>query len=103
MPFPYHTIELQDGSNPNLSDRLVSGLQLAVANAAGSAGGAAVTTAVSFASPLPPNYLVSVDAGQPSVLATVSEKTSSGFNVVLQPLSTATTVAAGTFNCIVFG
>ena len=62
MPFPFHTIELADGSNPNQSDKLVGGLLLSVANASGSGS---VTTAVSFpAGSLPANYAVFVDAGQ---------------------------------------
>jgi hypothetical protein len=96
MPFPFHTIELADGSNPNQSDKLVGGLLLSVANASGSGS---VTTAVSFpAGSLRANYAVFVDAGQ-AVTAYVTGKTSSGFNVVLA----ATSVAAGTFNVWVVG
>jgi hypothetical protein len=93
MPFSIHDIDLVDGSTPTMQDRLIGGLQLAVANVSGSGS---VTTAVSFASPLPSNYAVFVDAGQ-AVTAYVTGKTSSGFNVVLA----ATTVAAGTFNVLI--
>jgi hypothetical protein len=75
---------------------------MSVANAAGAAS-AAVTTAVSFpAGSLSTTYAVFVDAGQPSVFATVSAKTSSGFNVVLTPL-TGNSVAAGSFNVLLTG
>jgi hypothetical protein len=100
MPFPFHTVELADGSNPNWTDRLVSGLQLAVANAGG-AEGASVTTAVTFDSELPANYAVFVDSGVSGVVGTVTSRTSTGFSVVLTPLSSSTTIAAGTFNVFV--
>jgi hypothetical protein len=94
MPFSIHDIDLVDGSTPTMQDRLIGGLQLAVANVAGSGS---VTTAVSFpAGSLPANYAVFVDTGQ-AVTAYVTGKTSSGFNVVLA----ATAVAAGTFNVLI--
>ena len=103
MPFSIHDIDLADGSTPNMLDRLLGGLQLAVANASGAVG-VAVTTAVSFgAGQLPPNYAVFVDCGQASVIASVTAKTSTGFNVVLTPLSTSVAVAASTFNVLVVG
>jgi len=55
MPFSIHDIDLLDGSTPTMQDRLIGGLQLAVANLSGAAG-AAVTTAVSFPGPLPATY-----------------------------------------------
>ena len=102
MPFSIHDIDLADGSTPNMLDRLSGGLQLAVANASGAAG-ASVTTAVSFGSQLPPNYSVFVDSGQSGVVGTVTARTSTGFNVVLTPLSTSGVVAAGSFNVLVLG
>jgi hypothetical protein len=45
MPFSIHDIDLVDGSTPTMQDRLIGGLQLAVANVSGSGS---VTTAVSF-------------------------------------------------------
>ena len=65
--------------------------------------GASVTTAVSFGSQLPPNYAVFVDSGQSGVVGTVTARTSTGFNVVLSPLSTSGVVAAGSFNVLVVG
>jgi hypothetical protein len=102
MPFSVHDIDLADGSTPNMLDRLQGGLQLAVANVGGAAG-AAVTTAVSFASQLPPNYAVYVDCGQPGIVAAVNARTSTGFNVVLTPISTSYTVAASSFNVWLVG
>jgi len=84
-----------------MQDRLIGGLQLAVANAAGGSAGASVTVAVSFASQLPANYAVFVDIGQSGVVGTVTARTSTDFNVVLSPVLTTATVAAGTFNVLV--
>jgi hypothetical protein len=95
-----HTVEMVDGSNQARTDRLIAGVQLSVANAAGSTG-APVTTAVAFpAGALPASYAVFVDAGQPGVFASVSSKTSSSFNVVLTPL-TGAAVAAGAFSVLI--
>jgi hypothetical protein len=99
---PIHTVEMVDGSNQARTDRLIAGVQLSVANAAGSTG-TPVSTAVAFpAGALPASYAAFVDPGQPGVFASVSSKTSSGFNVVLTPLSGAA-VAAGTINVLVVG
>ena len=103
MPFSIHDIDLVDGSTPTMQDRLIGGLQLAVANAAGGSAGASVTTAVGFGSQLPPNYSVFVDSDQSGVVGTVTARTSTGFNVVLSPILTTTTVTAGTFNVLVVG
>jgi hypothetical protein len=103
MPFSIHDIDLVDGSTPTMQDRLIGGLQLAVANAAGGSAGASVTVAVSFASPLPSNYAVFVDSGQVNVVGTVSARTSTGFTVTLTPLVSTVTVAAGSFNVSIVG
>lgn len=100
MSINNNTNAVLDGSNPAYTDRLLIGIKLAVANVAGGAG-ANVTTAVSFPSgELPANYSVSIDAGQ-ACFAYATNKTSIGFNVVLQPTSGTTSIAAGTFNVIV--
>jgi hypothetical protein len=102
MAIDIRVIELADGSNQSRSDRLLAGIQLAVANLSG-ATSAAVTTAVSFLpGALPSVYAVFVDAGQAAVFATVSAKTVSGFNVTLTPL-TGAAVAAGSFSVLVVG
>jgi hypothetical protein len=102
MAIDIRVLEMADGSNQSRSDRLLAGIQLAVANLSGSTG-AAVTTAVTFvAGALPTAYAAFVDPGQPGVFASVSAKTISGFNVVLTPLSGAA-VAAGSFSVLIVG
>ena len=101
MPIPIHAIEFADGGAPSLSDKAVAAVLVGVANAAGGGAGAAVTTAVSFGSQLPPNYTVHVTPSQPAMVS-VTGKTSTGFNVVLTPLATVT-LSAGTFDVIVLG
>ena len=100
MSIPVHVVDCLDGSQFLFTDKVIAGLQLGVANVAGGSNGAAVTTAVSFpAGSLPPNYLVHVTPSQ-AAMVSVTNKTSSGFNVVLTPLSTVT-LAAGTFDVLV--
>jgi hypothetical protein len=77
-----------------------------VSNASGSTG-AAVTTAVSFTDQfgngtLPANgaYTVTVTPSQ-ACFVSVTGKTSSGFNVVLMPTLSSTSIAAGTFDVLV--
>jgi hypothetical protein len=75
-----------------------------IANATGGGAGQAVTTAVQFVDRygtglLPAQYVVSVTASQ-SAFATVTNKSSNGFNVVLTPPS-GVTLAAGTFDLVV--
>jgi hypothetical protein len=102
MPQDLRVIEMADGSNNGRSDRLLSALQLSVANLAGAAS-TPVVTAVTFpAGSLPPNYAVFIEPQQPGVFASTSGKTSAGFNVTLTPL-TGAAVAAGAFNVMIFG
>jgi hypothetical protein len=80
-----------------------------VANASGGTG-AAVTTAVSFTdqfgNPTLPGdagqgrYTVTVTPSQ-ACFVSVTGKTSSGFNVVLTPTLSSTSIAAGTFDILV--
>jgi hypothetical protein len=100
MPFNLHTIQIPDGSQINNYDRVIVATQVAIANVAGGSNGAAVTTAVSFApGSLPTNYFVIAQASQ-ICSVTITNKTNSGFNVVLTPASTVT-LAAGTFDVLV--
>jgi hypothetical protein len=84
----------------------IVGFVASVANAAG-APSAAVTTPVSFTgvygTPLLPGngYAVNVTPSQPCFVS-VTSKTSSGFNVVLTPLS-GQSIAAGTCSVSVNG
>jgi hypothetical protein len=76
-----------------------------VPNPAGS-GSSPVTVSMSFVDQygtglLPPNgaYSVHVSPNQ-ACFVSITNKTASGFNVVLTPLSTGS-IAAGTFDCLV--
>ena len=75
-----------------------------VANAAGGGEGAAVTTAITFEDQygngtLPAEYSVIATPNQ-ACMVSVTNKTASGFDVVLTPLAGAT-LAAGEFDLIV--
>jgi len=100
MPFDMHTVEVSDGSNINNYDRIIFGSQLAVPSAAGSGAGSPVSTSVTFGG-LPPTYVVHVTPSQ-ACFVSVSNKTVSGFTVVLTPPS-GVTLAAGTFDVMVLG
>jgi hypothetical protein len=91
----------------NQSVPAIAATAVGIANAAGSGAGSAVTTAVSFkdqwSQPLLPaslNYAVVVTPSQ-ACFASVTNKTPSGFNVVLTPVTSATTLAAGSFDAVV--
>lgn len=100
MGLPVHTVELLNGSAPlSNPDRVKLAHLFAVANASGAAS-AAVTTAVSGLD-LPANYFVDIECNQ-NVFVTITNKTQSGFNVVMTPL-TGVAVAAGTFNVKITG
>lgn len=91
-----HTL---DGTSAAFTDRVIVGYQIGVANVAGSGAGAAVMTAVTFAESLPSSYAVFVAPNQDAV-AYVSSKTTSGFNVVMNPRLAANTLAAGAFDLL---
>jgi hypothetical protein len=97
MPLDIHTVEVPDGAQMAMPDRMLTGYQYGIANASGGTAGTAVTTAVSGFVNLPANYFVDVDVSQPCT-ANVTGKTSTGFNVVLTPNPATATLAAGTFN-----
>jgi hypothetical protein len=83
-----------------------------VANAAGSGAGASVTVPIAFTDQygtglLPSgngtqNYSVQITPSQACLVA-ITNKTSSGFNVVLTPTSSGATLAVGTFDVVVVG
>jgi hypothetical protein len=97
-----HTVAQLDGSSQAFTDRLIVGVQIGLANLAGGGAGQSVTTAVTFAEPLPPSYTVLVQPNQDAT-AYVSGKTANGFNVVLTPRLAANTLAASTFDVVVLG
>jgi hypothetical protein len=101
MAINKHTVAVLDGTvGSPFTDRLQIGQILGVANLIGGGAGQVVTTAVTFAEPLPPNYQVIVTASQDAT-AWVSGKTALGFNVNLEPRLAANTLAAGTFDLLI--
>ncbi len=103
MSLDVHTIELPTGSTPSRKDRLIVGVQSAVANVAGGGAGLAVVTPVSFPNGnLPASYAVLITPNQDAV-AFVTGKTATGFNVTLNPRLATNTLAAGTFDVLVVG
>lgn len=107
MPLPVHTVEFVDaaagqaGNGPTYAnEKLVVAKLDAVPTLVGGGAGQSVTTAIAFAAELPANYAVQVTPDQDAV-AFVSSKTSSGFNVVLNPRLAANTLAAGHVDVIV--
>jgi hypothetical protein len=78
------------------------------ANGAGTAGANVTTSlATSFqdgfgVGTLPDDYCVIVSPSAPAI-ASVSGKTSSGFSVILSPITASATIAAGTFDVVVLG
>jgi hypothetical protein len=106
MPFDLHTVEVLDlasgstGTSIQNQDKVVVGVQSAVANLIGGGAGQSVVTAVVFANELPASYAVHVTPNQDAT-AFVTAKTSVGFNVTLFPRLAANTLAAGTFDVLV--
>jgi hypothetical protein len=101
MSLDVHTTSVAAGSaSPSKPDRVQQYTAFGVANLAGGSAGAAVTTAVAVpvAAGLPSsNYFVDVEVSQ-ACTAHVTNKTATGFNVVLTPNPATATLGAGTFN-----
>jgi hypothetical protein len=103
MGLDIHTIDLKAGSSAlSEQDRIKMIILEAVANVIGGGAGQSVVTAVGGFTNLPANgnYAVVVTPNQDAV-AYVSGKTSTGFNVTLNPRLAANTLAAGTFDLLV--
>lgn len=101
MSLDLHTVELLAPAQPARQDRVLVGLQIGVATAAGAAAGDAVVTAIAFADALPAEYAVLVNPGQDATWF-VSGKTANGFNVTLNPRLAANQLAAGAIDVLVF-
>ncbi|MFZ6727354.1 hypothetical protein ACO0K2_17820 [Undibacterium sp. MH2W] len=99
MSNPIHTIDAVN-SGFSRKDKIFMGLGASVANAAGAGAGASVSTNVSGLSGLPSSYAVVVNPGQDATWY-ITNKTSTGFTVVLTPRLAATTLAAGAFDYVV--
>ena len=103
MPIDMRVIEAGDGSTFSFSDRMKVWNLPGQANASGSTG-AAVTTALSIpGGVLPAAYSVIVSGLSQDATAYVTGRTSSGFNVVLEPRLASNALAAGTFDVVVIG
>jgi hypothetical protein len=104
MPIDMHTIEAGAGSTFAFSDRVKIWNLPGVATAAAGGEGDNVTTAISFPNvDLPAAYSVLVGGISQDATAYVTEKTDSGFNVILVPPSSSVTLAAGTLDAVVIG
>ena len=101
MSLDFHTLTALPGAGPSQSDRVAIGIFANVANVAGAAAGDTVVTTVAVNGNLPANYAVAVTPNQ-GVIASVSNKTQTSFDVTLTPLASTDTVAAGTFDALVF-
>jgi hypothetical protein len=101
MAIDVHAVELIANSQLNQPDRVLVGLQIGVANLAGSGAGASVVTAVTFAAgALPSSYAVIVTPAQDAT-SFVTNKTANGFNVTLTPRLASATLAASSFDVVV--
>ncbi len=100
MPMPHIVTDTQ-------ARNLTIGSQIGVPNAAGGSAGASVTTPITFTDQfgnglLPAVYTVHVMPSQ-TCFATITGRSATGFNVVLTPVTSGTTLAAGTFDATVVG
>ena len=93
-----HTVGIKMGSDQAQEDVLIVGQNANIANLAGASAGASVTTAVVFKD-LPPVYGVNVTANQDAVCY-VTNKTATGFNVVMNPRLATNTLAIGLFDVL---
>ncbi|OYV51439.1 MAG: hypothetical protein B7X10_00715 [Burkholderiales bacterium 21-58-4] len=98
MALDQHTVSVPTGAQPANTDRTTIGNLADLANLSGAAG-VTVTTAVAMAD-LPAHYSVHVNPGQGCAVF-VDGKTNAGFNVHLVPLTSALSIAAGTFDVTV--
>ena len=101
MSKPIHTIDVLPGTTQAQQDRIFFANLVNIANVAGGSAGASVTTAVAVAN-LPANYTVTVTPNQ-DCTDYVINKTQTGFSVVLTPHASGVTLAAGTFDVVIFG
>jgi hypothetical protein len=102
MGQPVHTIESPDGAGFTLGDRAIIGTVLGTPNVIGGGAGLAVQTTVNLpaGANLPAAYAVLVASSQ-DCTAFVDQKTSKSFRVTQTPRLAATTLAVGTFDCVI--
>jgi len=100
MAIDKHTIQVLDGGLGAFTDRSIVGAQTGIATAVGGGAGQAVTTAITFAEPLPASYAVFATSNL-AVTVNVTSKTNAGFNVVITPVLVGTTLGAGLLDVLV--
>jgi hypothetical protein len=102
MPFDLRVVETVDGASQTArTDRLILAFLPAFPNVAAAGAGDAVQVTVSGLSLPATPYVVHAAPSQPAVVS-VSAKTTSGFTVTLTPLTTGTTLGAGTVDIVAF-
>lgn len=95
-----HTVAVPSQSDPLANeDRVILLVKKALANAAGSGAGAAVTIPVTGLQ-LPASYAVQVTPSQDAT-AWISGRSQTGFTINLAPRLAANTLAAGTVDVVV--
>lgn len=95
-----HTVSLPAQSDPlSQEDRVVLLVKKALANAAGSGAGAAVTIAVTGLQ-LPASYVVQAMPSQDATIW-ISGRSQTGFTINLAPRLAANTLASGTVDVLV--
>lgn len=100
MPVVKHSVSVMDSPTSSaFQDRIIVGQQLNVTNLIGGGAGQTVTTTVTFPHPLPASYQVMVSPKQDCAWY-VNNRTTFGFDVVLNPRLAANTLAAGTFDLL---
>jgi hypothetical protein len=100
MALDVHDVSILRGSSPLAApDRLSVLLQKQIANAAGSAAGAAVQIPITGLE-LPASYAVFVSTSQDATYY-ISGRTQSGFTINLSPRLAASTLVVGTLDLLV--
>jgi hypothetical protein len=100
MPFEIHTVEVADLSDIQNQDRIVLYMNNAVASGA---SGSTTTAAVTISGlVLPSDYNVIVTPSTPCI-ASVSNKTNSGFTVTLTGNGTGDVAVGTLFDVVVLG
>jgi hypothetical protein len=101
MAIAKHRMSVLDGSSAAFTDKLIIGTLIGVANLIGGGAGQNVATVVAFAEPLPASFGVIISPRQDAV-GFISAITTSGFTVNISPRLAANTLAAGTFDVLIY-
>ena len=101
MAIAKYRLSQLDGSAALFTDKLIIGTLIGVANAIGGGAGQNVATVVTFAEPLPTSFGVIISPHQDAV-GYISAITTSGFTVNIAPRLATNTLAAGTFDVLIY-